>query len=338
MSTFSRSCWPTHATDNVATTRTCAHYAKKRKKRTALARYTRSNLHDAIKLPGIYVRNTARGEDGERKRETKRVREREIKKKGGTRCHSKVRNGRREETFERGKKPYASAAAIRRRRIAMLRSLALSLAASTAAQFLHANQPTDPPSTHHLTNHPSTPAASSIPSRPRTPPVSLPLMPLLHPSGPQRSPTSPLPLPLSLRLLLPLIPTQSLYSRPFPSSFPPRTISGSILGFAHFFSFGLSLLVPFLFIVVRSFHGRMFLLPFSLFFPLFCFFPADRARFFLRNKIIRRSFRARLTSLVLRVEEGESQVWFGRVSPLVQVLSGKRVEVGRGRRRKLELC
>lgn len=337
MSTFSRSCWPTHATDNVATTRTCAHYAKKRKKRTALARYTRSNLHDAIKLPGIYVRNTARGEDGERKRETKRVREREIKKKGGTRCHSKVRNGRREETFERGKKPYASAAAIRRRRIAMLRSLALSLAASTAAQFLHANQPTDPPSTHHLTNHPSTPAASSIPSRPHTPPVSLPL---------NASPSS-------------------LWTATFahiPSSFAPLPSSTTTphphsIAILSSFSFFLSSTdnlrlhprIRTLFLIrllsrcpfpiySSTLFSRTNVSSFFPFSPLFCFFPADRARFFLRNKIIRRSFRARLTSLVLRVEEGESQVWFGRVSPLVQVLSGKRVEVGRGRRRKLELC
>lgn len=220
----------------------------------------------------------------------------------------------------------------------MLRSLALSLAASTAAQFLHANQPTDPPSTHHLTNHPSTPAASSIPSRPRTPPVSLPL---------NASPSS------LWTATFAHIPSSSA---PLPSSTTtPHPHSIAILSsFSFFLSstdnlrlhprirtlFLIRLLSPCPFPIYSStlFSRTNVSSSFFPLFPLFCFFPADRARFFLRNKIIRRSFRARLTSLVLRVEEGESQVWFGRVSPLVQVLSGKRVEVGRGRRRKLELC
>lgn len=130
-------------------TRTCTHWKRTKRNRT------RDLIHAILyKITGGDVRNRRKKKntnEGRTRRETKRG-EREIKKKGGgTRCHSEVRNGRREETFERGKKPYASAAAIGRRRIAMLRSLALSLAASTAAQFLHANQPTDPPSTHHLT-------------------------------------------------------------------------------------------------------------------------------------------------------------------------------------------
>lgn len=65
---------------------------------------------------------------------------------------------RMNEKLERRKKPCASAAAMENRRIAMPRSPTLSLAASTAAQSLHANQPTDPLSstaTHPPPSHPS---------------------------------------------------------------------------------------------------------------------------------------------------------------------------------------
>ncbi|EFN63588.1 hypothetical protein EAG_04862 [Camponotus floridanus] len=65
---------------------------------------------------------------------------------------------RMKEKLERRKKPCASAAAMENRRIAMPRSPTLSLAASTAAQSLHANQPTDPLSstaTHPPPSHPS---------------------------------------------------------------------------------------------------------------------------------------------------------------------------------------
>jgi len=60
---------------------------------------------------------------------------------------------RAREVSERLRKPWASAAATENRRIATPRSPALSLAASTAAQSLHANRPTDPLSstaTHSL--------------------------------------------------------------------------------------------------------------------------------------------------------------------------------------------
>lgn len=62
------------------------------------------------------------------------------------------------EKLERRKKPCARAAAMENRRIAMPRSPTLSLAASTAAQSLHANEPTDPLSstaTHPPPSHPS---------------------------------------------------------------------------------------------------------------------------------------------------------------------------------------
>lgn len=62
----------------------------------------------------------------------------------------------------------------------------------------------------------------------------------------------------------------------------------------------------------------MFLLPF---FPFFCFFPTS-PRFFLRDKIIRRSFRRKIN--FTRVEEGDSQVWFGRLSLLV----GEETKIG----------
>lgn len=188
----------------------------------------------------------------------------------------------------------------------MLRSLALSLAASTAAQFLHANQPTDPPSTHRLTNHPTPPLCHLVhPQSPHTP-VSLPLTAsnaspsslwtatFAHVSSP--------PLSFSLRLPPPL----NRYSSPFPSSFSTDNLRS-----AHFFSFGSSSLLSYLYYALFTDEHpsiRMFLFPFFL--PFVSFFFANRARFFLRNKIIRRSFRGRLT---LRVEGGEEGDSFGLV-------------------------
>lgn len=197
------------------------------------------------------------------------------KKKGGARCHSKkVRRAGRRETFERGKKPYASAAAIRRRRIAMLRSLALSLAASTAAQFLHANQPTDPPSTHRLTNHPTPPLCHLVhPQSPHTP-VSLPLTASdASPSSLWTAtfahvPSPPLSFPPS-----PTTPTQSLLFSFSFFLFHGQSPARSILGVAHFFSFGSSSLLSYLYYALFT-DGhpsiRMFLLPFSFLLFLSC--------------------------------------------------------------------
>lgn len=113
----------------------------------------------------------------------------------------------------------------------MLRSLALSLAASTAAQFLHANQPTDPPSTHRLTNHPTPPLCHLVhPQSPHTP-VSLPL------TASNASPSSlwtatfahvPSP-PLSFSLHPHSIATLLLFLLPFPRTISgPRTFSHSV--------------------------------------------------------------------------------------------------------------
>lgn len=164
---FSRSCRPTHVTASAR--RDCGHWTLDARNRTR-------GIHAAV--PGISsycaLWDSRRKGNDSAKQETvdcrpenaarrKTERSQEAKLQGCTRCHWRI--ARRQETFERGKQRTPSAARTRSRRISMPRSLALSLAASTAAQLLHANQPTDPLprlSTHRLTIYPSPPPCHPI--------------------------------------------------------------------------------------------------------------------------------------------------------------------------------
>lgn len=219
-------------------TRTCTHWKRTKRNRT------RDLIHAILyKITGGDVRNTARREEekherGENEERNETRRERNKKKRGRNALSLGGKEWKKGRDVWTRKKAVCECGSNRK---ATHRDAALP---STEPRGLdcRAVPPRKPTnrSSIHPPPHPST-TSSPSPAVPVSLPLSPPVMPLLHPSGPQRSPTSP-PLPFSLRLLTtPHSPplnryTLVLFLLPFS-----WTISGSILGFAHFFPFGFPL-------------------------------------------------------------------------------------------------